>query len=75
MTTGQFLREWREHKGWSITQLSKKLGMTPAAISRLESDHWTPSLLTLQKYKKYNLDVYKLLQCEIVHKRRGKRLS
>ena len=46
---GARLRRIREQKQWSQTQLAEKAGLTPAAVSQIESDERQPSFNTLSK--------------------------
>jgi HTH-type transcriptional regulator, competence development regulator len=48
MTFGEYIKNLRIEKGWSQRELASKIGITNAAISRLESSkRKKPSLITL----------------------------
>ena len=46
---GQLIREAREKKGYSQTELAELLGVTRATVNGLEADRTSPSVRTLQK--------------------------
>jgi transcriptional regulator with XRE-family HTH domain len=50
MTFGEYIKNLRMEKGWSQRELASKVGITNAAISRLESsERKKPSLLNYDK--------------------------
>lgn len=52
VSIGQMIREAREKKGLSQTDLAKLMGVTRATVNGLESDRSSPSFKTLQKVAK-----------------------
>jgi transcriptional regulator with XRE-family HTH domain len=48
-TPGQRLRMIREAQGLSLGGLSRRTGLDPAYISRVENDHQRPSVAYLRK--------------------------
>ena len=45
------LKSQREHLGLSLTDVEKRSGLKPSALSRLENDpEANPTILTLQRY-------------------------
>lgn len=46
---GKLVRQSREAKGWTQTELAHRCGMKPHAISRLESGDVLPTLATLDR--------------------------
>lgn len=46
---GRSVRELRERRGWSQTQLAKAAGMTQSAVARFESGGTVPTLAVLER--------------------------
>jgi ribosome-binding protein aMBF1 (putative translation factor) len=46
---GRSVRELRERRGWSQTQLAKASGMTQSAIARFEAGGTVPTLAVLER--------------------------
>src|ERR1700749_4189675 len=46
---GRSVRELRERRGWSQTQLAKASGMTQSAVARFEAGGTVPTLLVLER--------------------------
>ncbi|WP_239164141.1 helix-turn-helix domain-containing protein [Actinoplanes palleronii] len=46
---GRSVRELRERRGWSQTQLAKKSGMTQSAVARFEAGGTVPTLMVLER--------------------------
>ena len=48
-TIGQRLKQLRQERGWSQTELAERSGLTGSAISYIESGNRVPGSLTLMK--------------------------
>ena len=46
---GRSVRELRERRGWSQTQLAKASGMTQSAVARFEAGGTVPTLMVLER--------------------------
>ncbi|WP_233625015.1 helix-turn-helix transcriptional regulator [Actinoplanes sp. ATCC 53533] len=46
---GRSVRELRERRGWSQTQLAKAAGMTQSAVARFEAGGTVPTLVVLER--------------------------
>jgi ribosome-binding protein aMBF1 (putative translation factor) len=46
---GRSVRELRERRGWSQTQLAKASGMTQSAVARFEAGGTVPTLAVLER--------------------------
>ncbi|MBL7255782.1 helix-turn-helix domain-containing protein [Paractinoplanes lichenicola] len=46
---GRSVRELRERRGWSQTQLAKAAGMTQSAVARFEAGGTVPTLTVLER--------------------------
>lgn len=46
---GRSVRELRERRGWSQTQLAKASGMTQSAVARFEAGGTVPTLIVLER--------------------------
>ncbi|HET6484346.1 MAG TPA: helix-turn-helix transcriptional regulator [Actinoplanes sp.] len=46
---GRSVRELRERRGWSQTQLAKESGMTQSAVARFEAGGTVPTLAVLER--------------------------
>jgi ribosome-binding protein aMBF1 (putative translation factor) len=46
---GRSVRELRERRGWSQTQLAKASGMTQPAVARFEAGGTVPTLMVLER--------------------------
>jgi len=46
---GRSVRELRERRGWSQTQLAKASGMTQSAVARFEAGGTVPTLVVLER--------------------------
>ncbi|WP_436536675.1 helix-turn-helix domain-containing protein [Actinoplanes sp. HUAS TT8] len=46
---GRSVRELRERRGWSQTQLAKESGMTQSAVARFEAGGTVPTLMVLER--------------------------
>lgn len=46
---GRSVRELRERRGWSQTQLAKESGMTQPAVARFEAGGTVPTLMVLER--------------------------
>jgi ribosome-binding protein aMBF1 (putative translation factor) len=46
---GRSVRELRERRGWSQTQLAKAAGMTQSAVARFEAGGTVPTLSVLER--------------------------
>jgi len=46
---GRSVRELRERRGWSQTQLAKASGMTQSAVARFEAGWTVPTLTVLER--------------------------
>ncbi|WP_239162693.1 helix-turn-helix domain-containing protein [Paractinoplanes rishiriensis] len=46
---GRSVRELRERRGWSQTQLAKAAGMTQSAVARFEAGGTVPTLMVLER--------------------------
>lgn len=46
---GRSVRELRERRGWSQTQLAKESGMTQSAVARFEAGGTVPTLMVLDR--------------------------
>lgn len=46
---GRSVRELREHRAWSQTQLAKASGMTQSAVARFEAGGTVPTLPVLER--------------------------
>ncbi len=46
---GRSVRELREQRGWSQTQLAKAAGMTQSAVARFEAGGTVPTLAVLER--------------------------
>ena len=46
---GAQVREARLHRGWTQTELARRAGMRPHAVSRLEAGDVVPTLMTLER--------------------------
>jgi transcriptional regulator with XRE-family HTH domain len=46
---GQAVRELREQRGWSQSQLARKAGMTQSAVARFEAGGTVPTLAVLER--------------------------
>lgn len=57
-TVGQVIREKRIENGWSLTQLSMKIGADPSTISKWETQNRTPN-------KKFVKKLVKLFNCTV----------
>lgn len=51
-TVGQVIREKRIENGWSLTQLSMKIGADPSTISKWENHNRTPNRRFVRKMTK-----------------------
>lgn len=46
---GASVRELREHKDWSQSELARRAGMTQPAVARFESGGTVPTILVLER--------------------------
>ena len=49
MTLGERLREFREERGLTQSELGRKASLTPAAVWQIENNNRKPSAVTLEK--------------------------
>ncbi len=57
-TVGQVIREKRIENGWSLTQLSMKIGADPSTISKWENHNRTP-------HRRFVLKMTRIFNCTV----------